>query len=232
MHSRRRSIPFITLAMSLALAVHTSAGPATQPADSSADRSNIRSDEAAGSGWPATLAAFASALVDASSDSAIEPFLAHAPIIRQFNHPQQEALSMLRDGTSHTTIVATRAYAKTPDTLATDLAVDIRKADMPECVKRRLTPSDDKDARRANATAARWIAESLFTSGPEPVGVIVLWRALSDDEQSSADDHAEDGTRMATRRLPLFVLVRGEQTDGRYRIRQICFGNPVTMGGD
>ena len=140
--------------MSLALAARVAAGPATQPADSSADRSNIRSDETTSLAWPATLAAFASTLVDARSDAAIEPFLADAAIIRQFNRPQQETVASLRECTSHaTTILATRAYPKSPDTFATDLAADIKKADLPDCVKRRLTPGDDKDSRRANATA-------------------------------------------------------------------------------
>jgi hypothetical protein len=236
MNSSRCRLLILALAISMALRAWVSASPATQPAGSITDRSNIRSGDAStatsASAWPATLAAFANALVDSSSDSALEPFLADAPIIRRFNRPQQESIGSLRDGALHTTIIASRAYSKTPDTLATDLAADFKKADLPECVKRRLTPGDDKDARRGNATAARWVAESLSTSSEEPVGVIVLWRPLTDDEQSSADDHADDRSHLTTKRLPLFVLVRGEQTDGRYRIRQICFGDPLPITGD
>jgi len=129
-------------------------------------------------------------------------------------------------------VVTTRAYLETPVMLASDIAADLKDSNLPEDVKRRLTPSDDTAIKRANATAARWISTSLFTSGVEPVAVIVLWRDQpngAEPSNSTTTDGDDTHEILADRRLPTFILLKGEYLDGRFRVRQICYGDPLPL---
>jgi hypothetical protein len=125
--------------------------------------------------WSSTVNAFATALLD-SSDSTMHSLLADDVIVRQFNRAGRQQLSQLRDHVSGMRVIMCSAYPQTPNSLAGDIANAIKDVPLPEDVKRRLTPPDEANLKRANATASKWISASLFTSGSEPVAVVVLWK--------------------------------------------------------
>src|SRR5690349_15840851 len=100
----------LTLALAIAVAIASSAaGQATQPVETSQSKN----------AWPATLAAFAAALLDASSPSpsssssaAIEPFLCQEPLIQQFNRSQRETTASLLEQVAGGKVIASRAYGQ------------------------------------------------------------------------------------------------------------------------
>ncbi len=203
-------------------------------------------------GWVATLSAFSTALQNGSAADVAPVFaqvVSDDASVREFNRVQRSSLATLREKSLTHTLIASRAYSVTPSTLAGDLAADVRDADLPALAKRRLTPADEPDLKRANSVASKWIDTTLMTSGAEPIGVLVFWEkdATADDSDAAADanrvrDVAEannppkesadvEAASHAARRVPLFVLVKGELVAGKYVIRQICYGNPIMLGG-
>jgi len=209
------------LALAAGCVVLLAAAPAgaqtTQPAQSSSDNSTK-------SAWSATLSAFAHALLESPLSSAIEPFLCEDAAIRRFNDTRRQTIAAVRDRACGATIITMRTYAGVPATLASDLGADLRESGLPDDVKRRFIPGDERDTRRANEIAAKWVQTALNITGTEPVGVIVLW------PREEADPPESDST-VADRRRPLFILVKAELADGHYRIRQISYGDPVAASG-
>jgi hypothetical protein len=190
--------------------------------------------------WSSTVSAVGNLLTNQGDiDAALSVLVAPDPIVRQFSRNQRASLTSLRHIASGSSLIAARGYLATPDTLASDVAADIRDTALPDAVKRRLTPAEDADLKRANTVASKWIASSLLTTGSEPVGVIVLWQtAGADDPADAASDR--DGIVNATERkpddedesharLPLFIVVKGEQVRERFVITQICYGNPLAL---
>src|SRR4051812_13661925 len=132
----------------------------TQPSDTAAASANEAATPAAPvskSAWSATIAAFADALVNAPTSSTAEPFLCDDVLIRQFGTARRDSIISLREKTLGTLLMTHRAYATTPAAMASDLANDVREFNLPDSVKRRFTPADDREARRANDVAAKWV---------------------------------------------------------------------------
>jgi hypothetical protein len=181
--------------------------------------------------WASTVAAFGSALASqGDTDTIVADLVVSEAMVRQFSRNRRASLPSLRHIASGATLITTRGYLTTPDTLATDVAADIQNAALPDSVKRRLTPADDADLKRANTVASKWIASSLLTGGAEPVGLIVLWHPGADDAEPATDRKSEeDDDANANARLPLFIVVKGEQVRERFVITQICYGNPLAL---
>lgn len=258
----------------LLLAAHASvAAPPLPPSNTvteeEADEPTTRPSKPSAA-WAATLSAFADALANGNASSeAVEPvftkFVAPDVAVREFNRTQRSSLVALRERTLGETLIVSRCYSITPSTLASDIAGDVRDATLPDLVKRRLTPADGADLKRANSVAAKWISTALMTSGNDPIGVMVFWQkdqaadeadaaevaaaeaakaaAEREKEKSTAaadetnparsdDVNAEPAAPRPPRHVPLFVLVRGERVGNRYIIRQVCYGNPITLGGE
>jgi hypothetical protein len=210
-------------------------GPASQPAHEAPARESTGASTAR-SPWATTVAAFANALVEESDPAALAPLVSDRVHVRPFNSSRRDDLAALHAIAARMTVLCARGYGQVPESLASDLADDLRDHDIPDSVKRRLTPGDDADARRANATAARWIAMTLDPHEGESIGVIVLWNRdeTPDTRTASIDDPApaDSSASLATPpRLPLFILLKGHRaTDGAFQIRQICYGDPLPMG--
>ena len=219
---------------------------AMPPTGALAAQPDDRSQPAAPSAWATTVAAFANALVeepdagggrdpasaDAERDAALtRSFLADLVAIRQFNRQTHEDVAALRRACAGMSPLSARAYTDVPPALASDVAADVRDAKIPERAKRRLTAADAADARRADETAARWVATTLEPARGDPIGVIVLWphadlSAATDAADADADDDTDDDAKRLP--TPLFILVKGQPTsDGAFRIRQIFYGDPL-----
>jgi hypothetical protein len=75
-----------------------------------------------------------------------------------------------------------------------------------------MTPPDETQARRANATAALWLADAVGAKAGDPVGVVVLFC----DEAAGADPSVCK---------TVFVLIRGQRAaHTQPAIKTIAFG--------
>src|SRR4051812_9784256 len=140
------------------------------------------------SAWQCVVDRFAEALVNAEiSDEATAELLTDGAAIREFNLTPRQSPEQFRAKLHGTRLVIAKGYLETPTALASDIALEVKdKSELPDEVKRRLTPADNDTIKRANSTAGRWIATSLMTSGSEPFGVIVLWREADGSAAASA----------------------------------------------
>ena len=204
--------------------------PATQPITSRAQRTL----------WNSTVNLFASALIDSTDSTALRALVNDDVIVRQFNRAGRQEISNLRDHVTGMHVIMSRTYMQTPGTLAGDIANAIKDVPLPDEVKRRLTPADEAALKRANTTASTWVSASLFTNGSEPVAVVVLWKEgmeppttqPEDDEPADKEAKGEKKPepKLAPIAMPVFILLKGDAvTDGRIKISQICFGNPLTF---
>lgn len=195
--------------------------PTTQPAASS---------RATRAMWNGTVSAFANALLD-PSDPTMHTLISDDLIVRQFNRAGRRELTHLRDRVSGMNLIMSRAYLQTPTTLATDIVTAIKDVQMPDETRRRLTPVDEATLKRANATASKWIGASLFTSGTEPVAILVVWKEDMDTPatQPAAGDEKDDTQTTPTVAMPVFILLKGEIAGDRVQISQICYGDPLVL---
>jgi len=234
LQSQLRQITFHSTLAAMVLATVTvelraqSEGAATtQPA--AATQPAAENSRAVRSAWSGTVTAFASALLDASDTANLNTIVTEDAIVRQFNHAGRQSLTALREQVAGTHVIVSRSYMQTPNTLASDIANAIKDVTLPDEIKRRLTPGDEATLKRANLTANKWIGASLFTSGSEPVAIVVLWKegtrpAIT--ESTSGDD--KDGSKPVVQiNLPVFILLKGEMLGDRMQVTQICFGDPL-----
>ena len=167
--------------------------------------------------WPAMTQGLAAALVG-NELPALQAMLEPAPVIRTFSSDAQQAARLL-GMTSGSRVVAVHAYPAIPQSLASDLAEDFRAAGdaIPELTRQQMIPSDETAARRANATAASWIASVLRQdeSASTPIAVIVLWPA---ERKSRLEGPA---------RRAIFVVARGQRRGDHFIFHEIVFGDPL-----
>ena len=92
---------------------------------------------------------------------------------------------------------------------ANDIAADVATSQtIPDDAEKWLDLSDGSGP----GVAAQWIARTLSTDRNTPVGMIVLWNPSSGRD----DQH----------RL-VFVLVKGKQTDQKFNITEVVYGDPL-----
>jgi hypothetical protein len=119
--------------------------------------------------------------------------------------------------------------------MAADVAADFKQATaVPEKVRMLFLIDDEIEMKRANATAVQWVIEQLEARQGQPVAVIVLWAAKPPAPPPPADlnDPLPTDPRpapvAAAAYEPVFVLLRGEETDPhKFRINYAVYGNPV-----
>lgn len=193
----------------------------TQPA--------VRPARLSRSQWSATVAAFSAALQDSSDSDALNALLSDDVVVRKFNRAGRQERDQLREQVGGMNVIMQQAYSQTPSTLADDIANAIKDVPLPEEIKRRLTPPDDAAMKRANVIANKWIAASLFTSGSEPVAIVVLWGDLNRPTplDRTAGDEKDGQDKAADTRMPVFILLKGDLVGERMQISQICYGDPL-----
>ena len=200
--------------------------PGTSPATQPAAAASVRVSRGM---WNSTVSAFANALVD-PSDLTMHTLVSDELIVRQFNRAGRQEMTHLRDHVSGMHLIMSRAYLQTPTMLASDLATAMKDVPLPDEIKRRLTPGDEAALKRANAIASKWIGASLFTSGSEPVAILVLWKEGIEapaTQPASGDDKDEDKAPAVA--MPVFILLKGDVVGDRIVISQICFGDPLII---
>jgi hypothetical protein len=171
---------------------------------------------AAAATWPEATSRLSRALVG-KDITELATVVAGIDKMTRFGSDAYETPDRLLSATTGMTVLGVHAYAKTPATLASDLAGDFRDNEsIPMSVRREMIPVDDAAAKRADVTAAQWLAQILRPEKEQPVGVIVLW----------PDPRRKDGIGSTSPR-PTFVLVKGEATGDGYRITQLIYGDPL-----
>jgi hypothetical protein len=142
--------------------------------------------------------------------------LDRGPVIRTFGSDMLQPPERLLGSTTGAKVLGQHTYLKLPSTLATDLAEDFKTADVPETLRGDFIVNGADAERTANEVAARWLTHLLGPGNDSPFAVIVLWRQeRSDTFQNTAS------------RRPVFLLVRGEFSEGQYVVRQIVYGDPL-----
>jgi hypothetical protein len=138
-------------------------------------------------------------------------------LVRTFASDNPSTLERLLASTMQAKLIGTHAYPKLPTTLATDVAADFRNAaeTVPEAVQKDMLPADANAEKKANETAAAWLAQVLQPVQNRAIGVIVFWPM---DRHSPGDSGA---------RRAIFVIVRAQLVDGAFVIQHIRFGDPL-----
>jgi len=165
--------------------------------------------------WEGAVHQLAELLVGADAD-ALTTSLTPPPVIRSFHSDTLQSPQRLYTLTRGSAHVSARAYLQIPATLATDLSADFSAAEtVPESARTAMAPPDDAAAKRANETAAQWLAHVLQPAKDQVTAAIVLW---PDPRRASLSGPVRRAT---------FVLVKGQLIDGRYVICQISVGDPL-----
>jgi hypothetical protein len=150
---------------------------------------------------------------------AVDRLLVPMPLIRNFTSDSAQPAERLIAATMDARVLGVHAYLGVPSTVATDLATDVKEAG--EAIPQQamvagLVPADEAAARRANETAAAWVAQVLQPGPDDLVGVIVVWPGKRSDLLSPSARH------------PIFVLVKGRANpDGGCTVQRIHFGDPL-----
>ena len=164
--------------------------------------------------WSATVSQFARALVG-NDPGAVAPLLSDAANIHAINGRTSDALRLLASA-RQCILVSARAYVHAPLSAAGDIADAFRDASVPPDVKHLMIPVDEAELRRANATAAQWLKESLGADPGDRVAILVLW---------STDDSAIDAAN-PTKGVS-FVLLKGTPSaEPEAKVQTVVFGNP------
>jgi hypothetical protein len=224
-------------ALILPLAVLAEDAPAPQPpapkSPAHADASRAKSDKA----WSRLVESFAKALAEGDRP-AVEGLMAAKSYIRRFEAGEFETSDEMLGRLARSTLVGQHAYFHPALVMAADVAADFKQATaVPDKVRISFLIDDQNEMKRANATAVQWLVEQLQTQQGAPVAVIVLWTPkpaapaeapeAADPDAKPADDK-EDSKPAPPAFEPVFVILKGEETDPhRFRINYIVYGNPL-----
>lgn len=163
--------------------------------------------------WSGVVAEFAQALVG-NDPGAVAPLLSDAANIHSLNGKTSDALRLLASA-RHCMLLSARAYVHVPPSAAGDVAEAFRDAAVPDDVKQLMIPMDEPELRRANATAAQWLNESLAATPGDRVAIVVLWSA-----EAAADRSANPTNGVS------FVLLKGTPVDSEAKVQTVVFGSP------
>jgi len=168
--------------------------------------------------WPAVVCSAAEALV-ADDVATFRSLMNEKASIRTFQ--KDGDVDVTCKAIQGARILGAHAYINPPLVMAADLAADFKNAtDLPEEIRKRMLPVDDDDMKRANATAAQWVASALAAHPGEFVAVIVVWKDESVQPVSLTDQAPSQGAVQ-------FVLLKGEEiAPGDFRISLALMGKP------
>jgi hypothetical protein len=167
---------------------------------------------AARNSWPGAVQHFFTSMAAGEVDAAWAMMGSHARI-DEFDPDAPATFARLVDLAKGASLLGIHAYESAPTTLADDIAGNVRDvAAIPEDFRRRMTPRDEDEAARANATAAQWMVQNLSAEKGQPLAAIVLW------------DAAEAQVK--------FILLKGVKTPAStptFHITHVVFGNPLIV---
>jgi hypothetical protein len=209
-----RILMFLAGVMALATPV---LGQTTQPA------SPVAARPAAEGAWAVAVETLARSLVAGELDDT-QALLTSRATVRRFDGAQTEQLWRMAERAVKSTVIGQHAYSYPPLVMAADVSADFKNAAaIPETTKAQFAIDDETEIKRANTTAAQWLAEELNATDRSPVGVIVLWtpRPLPPGVKTSAAPAYD----------VMFVLCRGQKVGQTYKINAIVFGSPVATEG-
>jgi hypothetical protein len=201
-----------SLVLTLVLSASGGLGQTTQPAAPAAGDQSV--DPAPS--WQQVIDRLGDQL-SAQDSRALRAALNHDPLVRSFTSEAPTTIERLLASTSQARLLGAHAYAKTPTTLASDLANDFQNAGdvVPEQVKKDMAPAEGAAEKRANETAAQWLTQVLQPRKDQPVAVLVFWPT---ERNLLADKPV---------RRALFVLVKAQLIGGAYVVQQVTFGDPL-----
>jgi hypothetical protein len=170
--------------------------------------------------WPKAVETLAKALAKGDSEQAAE-VLSSRTTIHRFDNLQTVEKVVLLQRLGKSTLVGQHAYMQAPLVMAADIAADFKNAaSIDEKSKAGFLIDDDAEMRRANETAAKWVAEQLGTQAGVPIGVIVLWTPRP----------SVTGTGETAFYDAMFVLCKGEEVSpNEFKITTLIFGSPVAQ---
>ena len=162
--------------------------------------------------WSSVVERFSTALC-ANDAGALLPLLGEDVSIECLDGHSADAVRLLAR-TRGATLIGGKAYFGPSGTLATDLAEQIKVAEVSAAFKNWMVPRDPAQAKRANLTAARWLNETLGARSIDPVAVLVF---VSDPASSESAGPREKSA--------LFVLIRGACAGTSPGVCRIAFGD-------
>lgn len=170
--------------------------------------------------WPKAVETLAKALSKGDGEQAAEVLSSRA-MIHRFENLQTVEKVVLLQRLGKSTLVGQHAYMQAPLVMAADIAADFKNAaSIDEKSKAGFLIDDDTEMRRANETAAKWVAEELGAKPGTPIGVIVLWTPRP----------AATGTGETALYDAIFVLCKGEEVNpNEFKITTLIFGSPVSQ---
>jgi hypothetical protein len=177
-------------------------------------------------GWAGVVAQFAQALAG-NDPGAVAPLLSDAANVRSMDGRTSDALRLLA-GARGCVLVSARSYVHAPPSAAGDVAEAFRDASpgvVPGAAKERMIPVDEAELRRANATAARWLTESLNAAPGDRVAIVVLFSAAADAAAAAADATNADAAADPLAGVS-FVLLKGTPAGTEAKVQTVVFGNP------
>jgi len=167
------------------------------------------------SNWPGVVNRLADVLRSKSLENLI-PMIDRSTAIRMFASDGMVVPEKLLGVCSGCKLIGVHAYLKSPTSLASDLSDDFKSADVPDSLRHDMVIPEPDAERSANEVASKWLAQVMQPGPEQAIGVIVLWRRERADNFSSTASNR-----------PLFILIKADQVDGRYVLRQITFGDPL-----
>jgi len=189
------------MAMAIAVVLYLAAGSAAQSTRPAADAG-------APLAWQQTVASFAAAVASHDSDP-VRSALSDNCIVRRFLSARDRDLEPLVEFAASPILVGAHAYVGASGAAANDISADVATSPtVPDEAKKWLDLSDSNGP----AVATQWIARTLSADPTTPVGLIVLWNPSTGRD----DQH----------RL-VFILVKGKQTDQKFDITEVVYGDPL-----
>jgi hypothetical protein len=204
------ALPSPVRAQSTQPASAPSSAPSSVSVPTSAPADAERSD------WRQTVERVADAL-SSQDGRAVRASLGRDAQVRNFASDAASTVERAVATVAQAKLLGTHAYAQVPSTLASDLANDFQNAGdvVPEQVCKDMQPADERAEKRANDTAAAWIAQVLQPKKDQSVGIMVFWPT---NRRAPTDTSA---------RRAIFVLVKGQSINGVYVVQQLTFGDPL-----
>ncbi len=163
--------------------------------------------------WNQTLLAFVKAISETGDPQELAAVSTASAFIAPFDMNRTESISLLPDRLITHNVVSARAYIHPSVSAASDIIADLTAAGTIDAdTLTRITPDDQVETRKADATMARWFASALEVKTGDPVAVVVLY---------------DDGKGESARKPGLtFLLVRGDYDNaGLPHISRVLYGS-------